>query len=228
MDVVDGADSAGDAKGWEGASAEFSVSGTYDGSNGTGELNFEVTLGGTHGEDRLRVVMSDSEGNTLKTVTIQATDAIDKQYDLGNGLTLSLGEGNILAGSQFSMNVVAPETSYESPSNWDSNDSRIGVSGEYDGSNGEGPLSVKVITGGTHGEDDLKLRVYDSEMNTVKTVNVLATDAPDQEYDLGNGLSLSIGAGEFVKNTTFEIGFNPDISRVGGFHRQGIQGCSCT
>ena len=214
VDVVEGDHSVGEVEAWAGGSAEFSLSGSYDGSNGTGELSFEVIRGGTHGENDLTVRAYDPEGNRIKTIAIDDKHALDREYDLGNGLSLSLGEGDILKGATFTASVVAPETSYESPSNWSSNDSRFAVSGEYDGSNGEGALSVKVLTGGTHGDDNLKLRVYDSEMNTVKTINVLATDEFDKEYDLGNGLSLRFGGGDFLKNTTFEIGFNEQTNNA--------------
>ena len=81
---------------WTGAStAQVTISGEYDGSNGTDTLTFEVTRGGTHGSVNLQIKVYDSNNVEIDKIDLSKKDSIDKQYTLSNGLVLTLGEGDL-------------------------------------------------------------------------------------------------------------------------------------
>lgn len=81
---------------WVGNSgALLTFGGIYDGSNGSGTLSFEARNSGEHGVDRLRIRVRDPNNNILSNVTIRENHAIDRQYNLGNGLFFTLGTGSL-------------------------------------------------------------------------------------------------------------------------------------
>jgi len=81
---------------WTGSStAQVTISGEYDGSNGTDTLTFEVNRGGTHGAQNLNINVYDSNNNEIDSINVLKRDAADKQYTLSNGLVLTLGEGDL-------------------------------------------------------------------------------------------------------------------------------------
>lgn len=81
---------------WGGAStAPITIGGEYDGTHGSGDLTFEVRRAGTHGVDNLRIRVYDPGGNTVQNFNVSANQAIDRQYDLQNGLYLTLGNGDL-------------------------------------------------------------------------------------------------------------------------------------
>lgn len=79
-----------------GSSALISIGGEYDGSNGSGALSFDVRRPGVHGQDNLRVRVRDPQGSVISNVGIRANHDPDREYDLLNGLFLTLGSGNLL------------------------------------------------------------------------------------------------------------------------------------
>jgi len=91
---------------WTGSStAQASLSGEYDGSNGSDNLTFTVAKGGSHGTDKLMLTVHDSENIKIDNININKNDAIDRQYTLSNGLVFSLGEGDLLVDSSFTVDV---------------------------------------------------------------------------------------------------------------------------
>ena len=91
---------------WTGSStAQASLSGEYDGSNGSDNLTFKVAKGGSHGTDKLKLTVHDSENIKIDNININKFDAIDRQYTLSNGLVFSLGEGDLLVDSSFTVDV---------------------------------------------------------------------------------------------------------------------------
>jgi len=91
---------------WTGVStAQVTISGEYDGSNGTGTFTFEVTRGGTHGSDFLQIKVYDANNNQIDQINIKARDAIDKEYNLSNGITLTLGAGDLEKNDTFTVEV---------------------------------------------------------------------------------------------------------------------------
>lgn len=79
---------------WDGASTSLlTVLGVYDGSDGTGDLTFEVRRAGERGVDRPRIRVYDPQGNTIRTFTVRENHALDREYDLRNGLAVTVGAG---------------------------------------------------------------------------------------------------------------------------------------
>ncbi len=79
------------------------------------------------------------------------------------------------------------------------------IDGEYDGSNGTGTLTFKVTKEGTHGADNLQIRIYDSNNAQIDRIDIRKNDPIDQQYSLSNGLILTLGQGDLLKNTTFSV-----------------------
>ena len=91
---------------WTGAStAQATVSGEYDGSNGTDTLTFQVTRGGTHGSANLQIDVYDSSNTQIDTINIKRNHAIDQQYTMDNGLVLTLSAGDLEKNDTFTMAV---------------------------------------------------------------------------------------------------------------------------
>ena len=79
------------------------------------------------------------------------------------------------------------------------------IGGEYDGSNGTGTLGFEARRGGTHGVNNLRLRVTDPLGGTLTQFNIQRNDPLDQQYSLGNGLFVTLGGGDLVLNDTTSI-----------------------
>lgn len=85
------------APSWAGAStAQIAISGEYDGSAGTDAMTIESRRNGTRGINDLRFWLNDSQGNRLRDVVVRASDPLTQQYDLQNGLFLTVGAGSVV------------------------------------------------------------------------------------------------------------------------------------
>ncbi|NND96011.1 MAG: hypothetical protein HKN47_01630 [Pirellulaceae bacterium] len=192
--------------GWTGSTATPAIGGLYTGAQGTGDLTFKVTRGGVHGEDDLKVRVFAPDDSVIQTVTVKKNDDIDKVYSLSNGLTFTLGEGELIKHETFTVAVDAGDPlSYTSDPDWQHGTSTATVSGTYDGSNGTGTLSFRALDNGVHGDDDLRVRVYRPDGSTLETINIDANDPIDQAYELSNGLSVTFSAGEMIRNERFSV-----------------------
>lgn len=88
-----------------GSSAQATISGEYDGSNGTETLTFRVQKQGTHGEDNLQVRVYDSSNQEIDKIDINKNQSTDQQYTLTNGLVLTLDEGDLQKNNTFTLDV---------------------------------------------------------------------------------------------------------------------------
>ncbi len=192
---------------WMGSTLQPTVSGSYNGVHGTGTLTFKVINGGTRGVNDLKLEVYDPLDVKVATVDIKKSDPPDQQYTLVNGLVLTFGEGDMLKDDTFTVDVTAGVPGSYTPAQpvWAASSTLATVGGVYDGSNGTGTLTFLAATGGTHGVDDLTIEVYDPLGSKVDTLGINKADPLDQEYTLSNGLTLSIGAGDLLKNTTFTV-----------------------
>ncbi len=197
------------APGWTGSTAQATISGEYDGSNGTGTLRFDVTRGGTHGSDFLQIKVYDANNNQIDQINIKTRDAMDKQYNMSNGLTLTLGTGDLFVGDSFTVDVDASAPTSFSPTQptWQGSDqsAAVTVDGAYDGSQGSGDLSFVVEQGGTHGSDDIIIKAYAPDGSFLENIVIGANDPLDTQYTLSNGISLTFGNGEFFNADTFSL-----------------------
>jgi hypothetical protein len=80
----------------DGSSALLTIGGEYDGTHGSGDLTFESRRNGTHGADNLRIRVYDPQGSQIQNFNVRSTDAEDQQYDIGNGLFMTLGPGSLI------------------------------------------------------------------------------------------------------------------------------------
>jgi len=113
---------------WSGPStAEVTIDGEYDGSNGTGALTIEVRRAGVHGEDRLRIRVYDPDGNPIRNINIRPHHPMDREYNLRNGLTLTLGEGALTNRDTLTVDV------------YDSVGSEVDPDGSFDGVRNDNP-----------------------------------------------------------------------------------------
>ena len=192
---------------WTGLStAEATVSGSYDGSDGQGILTFEVRRAGTHGEHDLRIRVLGPDGSNIENINIDKHDPQNQVYVLSNGLTISLGAGDLIKNDTFEVDTTLVSTSY-APNNpgWTGATAAPTIGGAYDGSNGTGDLKFLVNRNGVHGEDDLRIRVYDPNDSLIDTINISKNDPINKVYSLDNGLTLAFGDGELVRNESFLV-----------------------
>lgn len=199
------------------STTDITIGGEYDGSNGTGPLSFDVTRGGTHGSDHIWIEVSDANNNPIETIKVLKTHAIDNPYTLSNGLTVSFGEGEFVWGDSFTLDLYTPAepvpiTSHEPA--YSGSDAAVTLGGTYDGSNGSDTLTLQVTQGGTHGVDDLQISVFDSNSNPIDQLTISSSDPLDQAYTLSNGISLTVGQGDLLQDTTFTVDVSEGVPNV--------------
>ena len=73
-------------------------------------------------------------------------------------------------------------------------------------------LTFKVDREGTHGVDDVKIKVFDANNQEIDLIDIKKEHPIDQQYTLSNGLIFTLGDGDLLKNTTFTV----DVSDVVG------------
>ena len=192
---------------WTGSTAQVTISGEYDGSNGTDMLTFKSAKAGTHGEDDLTIKVYDSNNDEIDKIDIKKNDPIDQGYTLDNGLVLTLGAGEIIKDDTFTMEVDDAQPASFSPvqPDWAGSDALVTIGGVYDGSNGTDTLTFQVNRDGTHGEDDLQIKVYNSNNDQIDKFDIKKEDQIDKQYTLSNGLTFTLGEGDLLKGTPLTI-----------------------
>ncbi len=101
----------------DGSSAALGINGEYNGDQGSGSLTFEVRRAGVHGADNLRIRVEDPQGNPLQTINIRDNDPLNQQYDIGNGLFLTLGPGALINRDTATIQVFDNVGSVVNPDN---------------------------------------------------------------------------------------------------------------
>jgi hypothetical protein len=124
-----------------------------------------------------------------------------------SGLGLDLTETAAALASTDEINNAPMSFTPFGPEWTGASDALITIGGEYDGSNGTDTLTLESRRNGTHGSNNLQIRVEDSLGNLIQNVNIGRLDPLDQQYDLGNGLYLTLGAGDTVNpdTTTLQV-----------------------
>lgn len=101
----------------DGSTATLGIGGEYSGAQGSGTLSFEVRRAGVHGSDNLRIRVDDQQGTPLQTINISNNDPLDQQYDIGNGLFLTLGAGALINRDTATIQVFDAVGSVVNPDN---------------------------------------------------------------------------------------------------------------
>ena len=82
---------------------------------------------------------------------------------------------------------------------WDNgSDALLTIGGQYDGSDVTGPLNFEVRNAGTHGTDNLRIRVEGPAGGPPRNISINKNDPLDQQYDLQNGLFFTLGSGSLI------------------------------
>ena len=103
---------------WTGSStAQATISGGYDGSNGTGALTFEVTKGGTVGSENIQIKVYDPNNSQIDVVSIHKGDPAGTEFTLSNGLVVSFGDGDLAKDDTFSLEVYGSVENAVNPDN---------------------------------------------------------------------------------------------------------------
>lgn len=103
---------------WFGLStAQLTIGGVYNGAQGASTLSFSAEQGGVRGTDQLRIRVRDALNQNLANVPIHISDAIDTQYEIGNGLYFSLGAGTLERRDKASLDVLDTATGAFNPDN---------------------------------------------------------------------------------------------------------------
>lgn len=82
---------------WIGTStAEITVGGVYDGSEGTDTFTFEAQRNGVRGVDNIKVDVLDGGAKKIDSFVIAPGDPLDTVYTLKTGLTVTVGTGTLV------------------------------------------------------------------------------------------------------------------------------------
>ncbi len=192
---------------WVGSTAQATIGGTYDGSNGTGTLKFEANSVGTHGVDDLQVKVYDPNDLQIDTIDIIRDDALGTQYTLSNGLTLTLSAGDLVMNDTFTVDVDDSVPTSFTPTGpaWKGSTAAAILGGVYDGSQGTSDLTFVADKTGKHGVDDLLIKVFDSNDVQIDLIDIKKADPIDTQYALSNGLTFTLGSGELLLGTSFTV-----------------------
>lgn len=192
--------------------------GAYDGSNGTQQLTFRVSSGGTVGVDNLVIDVLDQNGDQLEQLSVDGAYTPGDAITLANGVTLGLAAGYLGSGDTFAMDVSSTPGATERTftpgtpawSSGSTTDALIG--GAYDGSNGTQTLTFRVATAGEVGVDALVLEVLDANGDPLQQVDIASDYVAGDAITLANGLTISLGAGTALEGDTFTV----DVSETAG------------
>jgi len=95
---------------------------------------------------------------------------------------------------------------------WDSgSDALLTVGGQYVGTNGTATLDFEVRKPGTRLANDIRIRVDRSTGGPTLNYTIGTDDPLDTEYDLGNGLFFTLGAGSAINRDTATIQVFDDV-----------------
>jgi len=98
---------------------------------------------------------------------------------------------------------------------WDDGSSAlITIGGEYNGAHGTGEITFEVRRPGTHGVNDLRIRVEDNDGNRIKNLNIRDHHAEDRQYSLNNGLYLTLGPGSLGNRDFARIQVDENVGAV--------------
>jgi len=84
----------------------ISVSGNY---TGTENQTFTFTVSGTGsvGNGSLQITVTDGDGNTVTTLNVGSDYPADDRLDIGNGIKIALGTGDLADGNTFEVDAFA-------------------------------------------------------------------------------------------------------------------------
>ncbi|WP_430878769.1 hypothetical protein [Granulosicoccus sp. 3-233] len=182
---------------WQGiTSSDIALHGIYDGSNGSGTVEFRVNQGGFRNLGAIEIEVSLPNGGGTETITTNASDAESTIYTLSNGLGFSLSSGFLAGGDVASTTVTLSTTESINPDN------------PFNGSGSGGPHfeNGHVVTAGTFQVNGATITVAETDsVNSVlakinaSSANVTASFDVDSEIitltqnSLGSDHEITVG-----------------------------------
>lgn len=122
-----------------------------------------------------------------------------------SGLGLDLTETAAFLNSVDDINAAPMSFSPFGPPWADGSSALLTIGGEYTGLDGTGTLNFEVRKPGTRLVNDIRIRVDSSNGGPVQNFTINANDPLDTQYDLGNGLFFTLGAGSAINRDTASI-----------------------
>ncbi len=175
-------------------------------------------------------VTDTSTGDVTRTaVSVDAsTDtltAIAAEITAVTGLTASVSDSRLYiqadANYQFDfLPAVLPEPTATDFTGATSPPS-VSVSGVYTGTTNQ-TFTFTVEGTGSVGNGALQVAVTDGDGNTIATLNIGSGYAAGDTFDLGNGIKITVGAGDLVDGNTFEVDAFADTDTSGVLAATGI------
>ena len=157
------------------------------------------STGTTQGQSKFATISPEAHGDFLRARTDLLTlyRDIERLAELSNINTrFKLDLPDARSESPLGLDMDSSDEINASPMSFtpfgpawdDGSNALITIGGEYDGSHGTGEITFEVRWPGTHGVDDLRIRVEDNEGRRIRNINVRDHHAEDRQYSLNNGL----------------------------------------
>ena len=122
-----------------------------------------------------------------------------------SSLGLDLTETAAFLNSVNDINAAPMSFSPFGPPWADGSSALLTIGGEYLGTNGTATLDFEVRRPGTRLVNDIRIRVNSSTGGPTQNFTVDRDDPLDTQYDLGNGLFFTLGAGSAINRDTASI-----------------------
>ncbi len=128
-----------------------------------------------------------------------------------NSLNLDMTHTAATLNSSAEINASPRSFSPFGPAWDDGSDALITIGGDYDGAHGTGPITFEVRRDGTHGVDNLRIRVEDATGSRIRNINISSNHDEDRQYSLNNGLYLTLGPGSLIDRDFASIQVYDDV-----------------
>ena len=140
--------------------------------------------------------------NVSTNFRLNLPDAVSSQ-----GLGLNLTDSAATLNSTEEINTAPRSFSPFGPDWLNGSSALLTIGGLYDGTDGTGAITFDVSRPGTRGVNNLQIRVNDPQGSRIGNFNIRRTDPLTQQYDLGNGLFFTVGAGDLIDldNATLNV-----------------------
>lgn len=210
---------------WQnGSSALITIGGEYDGLRGTDTWTFDVRRAGTHGSQDLRIQVDDGSGNRIRTLNIGRNDPEDSQYDIRNGLYLTLGPGSLINRDNAQIQVfdnVGAVVDPDLPLGGIRNDNpnlQFGSPGIIDGVFQLNNQNISVAT--TDTLNDIVQRINASGAGVTAIFNPATERIEFQQNTLGSGQPIELvgDTSNFLEATKLD-----SINTIGGIDPESIK-----
>jgi hypothetical protein len=188
-----------------GSTVQPTLSGSYVGI-ADDVHTFKVTREGTIGVNDVQIKVYDQNQNQIQTIDIKKEFPIGTPFLLTSGLTATFSGGTLRKTEFFEVNLFAADDSYSpaNPTFQVLSTTAPTLSGVYTGA-GDDIFRFEVSREGTVGQDDVKLKVFDSQEQQLEEITFDKDDPIGTPVQLQNGLKVSLAAGFLADKDSFTV-----------------------